>query len=1258
MKIKRLISACLLVISVCLLGFFTGTSSQAQDEEYYVTFSADNYQKKSSNKMTMPQDKDYYILEAIDLDATNKFRVESNSGVIYYNKNGNAMNVSVSTASKYNIYFAKDYIYDDARVENTNLSKTDAHISYEYYLKPSYKAVVGANEYELKFNQFNSSYDQYYIDEIKLNKGDVVLFKDSEGNSVGYSLDAESYTVSETATYSILYTPGKTSDSNLYLYNENGAYGTGADYKYYSYISEASLYYVVFMEDYLNKYTEADKVTIESKTAYKLSYNRDDEASCYKSLDFYVGTEDANLNYTIYRFDEITNDYILINDDNDEDTLVSKIDLSDRGWYQISLSLLGQDKYLTKAIKQERAINDYYLASNLNNYLFDEYGNRDLNSLYKFEEIKEDNEDLYNKDYAQYLLYLTIDEYNAKNKVEFYITNGVDDYKDGSDYVCLNQPGKYEIIFSPEHSYSRLRNYKYSLLKDENPKEEITISNLSDFVNFVNSCNNDSEYSLNKVFNLTKDLDASRITSMHIRSFSGEFNGNYHTISNLTISSDDATEEASLFGLVTKIAIIRNVEFDNLRIEAETSSYVGLVGRLFGNIENLTVNGSISGKSYVGVVAYMGNYKLDKDDSSVDSTKKVGYSRAINVTNNADVLGKSYIGGIAGFNAGKIINSTNYGQINNKQYPTNDNVRCIGGIAGYSIGEVISSNNRGIVGYASVGVFVGGIAGLSNGAFYFTNNYGDVYGRTNVGGIVGYYTTVSSDSNYNDYFGSSDYQEIIDSILNSSKDNDDVVEATNLNKNIILYCYNNARIFGNTSVGGICGLVDIKCTIRACINNANITVESGSYVGGIAGQMKNATITESISYGNIFASGLNSAKYVGGIAGYIDGTISYSMSYTVIKGVSYLGGIAGYATKASNVISNISDCYFVTESTSTYIGNILGYADSLDMSSSNFNDLIKYNYYIDNIYKGINQNNYGADSDFAACLIDSKSLISYNTLSMYLDNRFANDYYIGGTSTSSYPFLKAFEEQVVYDDFDVTLDYNSLAKKQMDALFEIEAKIARESKIYIFMEWNKDSGDVDDHDSFEINSICRVYDGNMPAEPGFKYASLLNGAYYYQGDKARYFVEWDMQDSNIIYAKYEVITTSISSDDKMIIVEGEFAPETKLTVKCMGDNYVLIFTVNGKEVTYDNIVVKIKDTNSKVYVCNENEKEEVSSNVYGDYTSFNLKSSTSQFGLIVRDNSMPGYLWAIIGASAAVLICLGAFFICYGIKRKKQNQLN
>ena len=1254
MKIKRLISLCFVAICVSVIGIFTTVKSQALDEEYYVTFATDSYQKKQKNLMTAKED--YYILENVDLDATAKFRVESNSGVVYNNKSGNSMSVSASTASKYNIYFAKDYVYDEEHVNDT-LTKTDCHISYEYYLKPSFKALVGDTEYELKFNQFNSSYDEYYLDEIKLTKDDVISFKDNEGNNVNYSLDEESYTIPQDGTYRILYTPGKTSDGNTYLLNENGSFGTGDDYKYYSHIEEASLYYVVFKDKYISKYTES--VEIDNQDGYKLSYNREDATGGYKSLDFFIGAEDANLNYSIYRYDEITDGYILINDDNDDDTVVSKIDLNDRGWYDLTFNVLGDDKYKTVATKQERAINDYYIASNLNNYLFDEYGNRDLNDAYKLLEIKEKNEDndslddLYNKDYVQYYLYLTIDEYNAKNNVEFYITNGVNDYKDGSDYIVLNQAGTYEIIFSPDHIYSRLRNYKYSLLADENEKEEITISNVSDFVNFINNCNADSEYSINKIFNLTKDIDISNITTKRITSFSGEFNGNYHTISNLNISFDDSTEDASLFGLITKNGVIKNVEFTNVNINAENGSYVGIVGRLFGRLENITVTGKISGKSYVGVVAYMGNYKLDKDDSSTDSTKNIGYSRAINVTNEASVIGKSYVGGIAGFNGGKIINSTNRGEINNKQYPTNDNVRCIGGVAGYSIGEIISSENRGRVGYASVAVFVGGIAGLSNGAFYFSNNYADVYGRTNVGGIVGYYTTVSSDSNYNDYFGSSDYEDIINSILNSSS-NDDVATGENLNKNVILYCYNNGSIVGNGSVGGICGLVDITSTIRASINKADISVESGSYAGGIVGQMKNGTITESISYGNVFASGLNSAEYVGGIAGSVDGTISYSMSYSVINGVNYLGGIAGYASKSSKIISNISDCYFVTETSSTHIGNILGYADSIDLSSSSFNDLVKYNYYIDNKYKGIDQVNYGAESSYAASLIDSASLISYNTLSMYLDNCFGGDYYIGGLDKTSYPYLKAFEDLVDCDDFDVTLDYNKLGKKQLEILFDVEKYCARASKVYVFMEWNEDSGDVDDYDSFEINSIIRVYDDKKPAEPGFKYAKLINGNYFYQGDKARYFVTWEMTDDNVIYAKYEEVSTSLATEDKNIFVEGEFAPGTKLEVKRNGDNYVLVFTLNGKEVTYDNIVVKIKNTDSKVYVCNNDSKDEVETSIYGEYSTFTLKNSTQEFGLIANDHSMPGYAWALIGAGSALVVC-GIVILVVCITRKKKN---
>ncbi len=88
------------------------------------------------------------------------------------------------------------------------------------------------NEYELKFNQFNSSYDEYYIDEIKLNENDVISFKDNEGNNLNYSLDLETYTVPASGIYRILYTPGKITDSNLYVYDENGNLITSDDYKY------------------------------------------------------------------------------------------------------------------------------------------------------------------------------------------------------------------------------------------------------------------------------------------------------------------------------------------------------------------------------------------------------------------------------------------------------------------------------------------------------------------------------------------------------------------------------------------------------------------------------------------------------------------------------------------------------------------------------------------------------------------------------------------------------------------------------------------------------------------------------------------------------------------------------------------------------------------------------------------------------------------------------------------------------------------
>lgn len=62
---------------------------------------------------------------------------------------------------------------------------------------------------------------------------------------------------------------------------------------------------------------------------------------------------------------------------------------------------------------------------------------------------------------------------------------------------------------------------------------------------------------------------------------------------------------------------------------------------------------------------------------------------------------------------------------------------CVGGIAGYSSGFINDCSNNKTVGYPKVGYNIGGIAGWNNGYICECNNNGSVYGRKDVGGIVG-----------------------------------------------------------------------------------------------------------------------------------------------------------------------------------------------------------------------------------------------------------------------------------------------------------------------------------------------------------------------------------------------------------------------------------------------------------------------------------------------------------------------------------------
>ena len=62
----------------------------------------------------------------------------------------------------------------------------------------------------------------------------------------------------------------------------------------------------------------------------------------------------------------------------------------------------------------------------------------------------------------------------------------------------------------------------------------------------------------------------------------------------------------------------------------------------------------------------------------------------------------------------------------------------IGGIAGINAGEVLDSLNNGEIGYQHVGYNVGGIVGRNCGYIYNCINQAKIDGRKDVGGIVGH----------------------------------------------------------------------------------------------------------------------------------------------------------------------------------------------------------------------------------------------------------------------------------------------------------------------------------------------------------------------------------------------------------------------------------------------------------------------------------------------------------------------------------------
>lgn len=340
------------------------------------------------------------------------------------------------------------------------------------------------------------------------------------------------------------------------------------------------------------------------------------------------------------------------------------------------------------------------------------------------------------------------------------------------------------------------------------------ITNASELAYLAYIVNNGNSYS-GTYFRLTTDIILNDYNAENwivnatvwtpIKGFSGNFDGNGHTISGIYSSGFDYQ---GLFGSMTD-GVISNLTITDSFICASSSAgaCVGLAER--GSISNchtmrtVTVYGMNMAGGVVGNVA-QGTVSNCVNEGVVYGSVTtggvighLGIAHAYNLTNRGVLRGTANVGGIIGYDyLSSITNCDNYGEING--------INNVGGIVGIVYGEI----------------------GIDTGVTDCVN-YGNVLGRSNVGGIfggTGAYTSSSLDiCNYSYNMGDVSGDICVGGITGSA-----AAQIT------LSYCYNTASISGNSSVGGIAG--NSQTSISFCYNTGSITGNSGAgAINGVNG---------------------------------------------------------------------------------------------------------------------------------------------------------------------------------------------------------------------------------------------------------------------------------------------------------------------------------------------------------------------------------------------------------------------------------------
>jgi hypothetical protein len=378
------------------------------------------------------------------------------------------------------------------------------------------------------------------------------------------------------------------------------------------------------------------------------------------------------------------------------------------------------------------------------------------------------------------------------------------------------------------------------------------VSNFTDFKELLAFGQNSS-----LKFRLTNDLDLGDEPDFYIPYFAGEFDGDSHRISNLTLNYDLAAP-IGLFGYLATGGNVTGVGLEDINVNGY-SNVGGLVGGTQdGTISHCYSSGTVTGNDAVGgLVGDTQGSTVSHCYSSGTVTGNdvvgglMGTSNFAILTDSystATVTGSSFVGGLIGESGGTVSNSYSTGRVIGE----ND----VGGLVGSNSGDVSDSYSTGrVTGDEHVGGLVGKnlFGGVSN-----SHSTGSVIGNEHVGGLVGYSLlgTVSSSYSTSSVSGRTCVGGLVgcsegsESMVIDSYSTADVVGNEHvgglvgwgLDGAYMSLSYSTGSVAGTKWVGGLVGNLGssdylIGCSVDACYSTGSVT--GSKNVGGLVGEVKN-----------------------------------------------------------------------------------------------------------------------------------------------------------------------------------------------------------------------------------------------------------------------------------------------------------------------------------------------------------------------------------------------------------------------------------